>query len=146
MELIIAGEGKQRAALTQLIESQGLSDMVRLPGFAANPREFLAGLHLYVQPSRSEGFCIAAHEAMQAGLPVIASRVGEMPNTVIHGTTGMIVSPGAPDELAAALEKLLAHPERLAAMGSAARASVLAKFSAARFAAAGAAIIDRIRS
>jgi glycosyltransferase involved in cell wall biosynthesis len=145
-EVVIAGEGKQRAALTQLIESQGLSDIVRLPGFAPNPREFLAGLHLYVQPSRSEGFCIAAHEAMQAGLPVIASRVGEMPNTIMNGTTGMIVSPGAPDALAAALEQLLASPERLAAMGSAARTSVLQKFSAAGFAAAGAAIIERIRN
>jgi glycosyltransferase involved in cell wall biosynthesis len=144
MELTIAGEGKERAALTQLIQSHGLSDIIRLPGFAPNPRDFLAGLHLYVQPSRSEGFCIAMHEAMQAGLPVIASRVGEMPNTVIDGTTGLLVSPAAPDEMASALAQLLMHPERLSGMGAAAREHVLGKFSRASFRAAGAAIIQRV--
>jgi len=68
----------QRAALEGAIASHGL-DNVRLAGFTDRPREVLAGLHLYIQPSRSEGLCIAAHEAMQAGLPTVVSAVGESP-------------------------------------------------------------------
>jgi len=57
----------------------GVADRLVLAGFVERPRDFLAGLHLYLQPSRSEGLCIAAHEAMQAGLASIVSAVGEMP-------------------------------------------------------------------
>jgi glycosyltransferase involved in cell wall biosynthesis len=143
-EITIAGEGAEREALTRRIATHGLEDIIRLPGFAPDPRAFLAGLHLYVQPSRSEGFCIAMHEAMQAGLPVIASAAGEMPNSIVSGATGAIVPPGNQFQLAAALRQLLAQPERLALMGGAARARVLERYSAANFAAAGKAIIKRI--
>jgi len=146
LEITIAGEGDQRKALTRQIAAHGLSDIIKLPGFVPRPRDFLAGLHAYVQPSRSEGFCIAMHEAMQAGLPVIASAVGEMPNSVISGATGAIVPPADPLQLAAALRQLLAQPERLVLMGSAARARILERYGSRQFAAAGKAIIDQIRS
>jgi glycosyltransferase involved in cell wall biosynthesis len=144
VEVAIAGDGAQRAALEAQIGSAGLADMVRLPGFTAAPRQFLAGLHLYVQPSRSEGFCIAMHEAMQAGLPAIVSAVGEMPATVADGISGFVVPPRDSMRLAAALHGAITMPNALASMGAAARASVLARFSAARFEAAGAAIIGRL--
>jgi glycosyltransferase involved in cell wall biosynthesis len=144
IELTIAGEGAERAALERLITTHGLNDIIRLPGFSADPRAFLAGLHVYVQPSRSEGFCIAMHEAMQAGLPVIASAAGEMPNSVVSGATGAIVRPANPDQLAAALRQLLSDPERLRLMGSAARARVLERYSQQNFAATGKAIIEQI--
>jgi glycosyltransferase involved in cell wall biosynthesis len=144
IELTIAGEGAERAALTRKIAAHGLTDIIRLPGFAPDPKAFLAGLHLYVQPSRSEGFCIAMHEAMQAGLPVIASAAGEMPNSVVSGATGAIVPPANRTHLAAALRQLLSQPERLALMGSAARARVLERYSRENFAAIGKSIIDRI--
>lgn len=145
IELAIAGEGAQRAALERQIEAHGLSEIIRLPGFATAPRSFLAGLHLYVQPSRSEGFCIAMHEAMQAGLPVVASDAGEMPNSVVSGATGAITPRGDAAELAAALRQLLTFPERLALMGGMARQRVLERYSKANFTAAGRAIIERVR-
>jgi glycosyltransferase involved in cell wall biosynthesis len=144
VDVAIAGDGAQRAALETQIASAGLAGMVRLPGFMPAPRQFLAGLHLYVQPSRSEGFCIAMHEAMQAGLPAIVSAVGEMPATVADGINGFVVPPRDHMRLAGALHTAITMPDALASMGSAARASVLERFSAANFEAAGAAIIKRL--
>jgi glycosyltransferase involved in cell wall biosynthesis len=139
----IAGDGELRAALEAAVAEAGLAN-VRFEGFTGQPRAFLAGLHLYLQPSRSEGLCIAAHEAMQAGLPVIASAVGELPYSIVDGETGLIVPPMDAEALAAALARLLAHPERLAAMGEAARARVLDRFGPQAFAQAGAAVFARL--
>lgn len=117
-----------------------------MPGFTDDPRAFLARQHLYVQPSRREGFCIAAHEALTAGLPVLASAVGEMPHSICDGETGYVVAEGDVPALADRLARLLADPARLHAMGKAARADMLDRFSKARFQAAGADIMRRIRA
>lgn len=139
----IAGEGEERARLTAAIEAAGL-DNVRLEGFADQPRAFLASLHLYLQPSRSEGLCIAAHEAMQAGLPTLVTAVGELPYSVVDGETGLVIPPQDEAALTDALTRLLSHPERLAAMGAAARDRVLARFGPEAFASAGAAVFARL--
>lgn len=141
--VMIAGEGADEAGLRQSARERGL-DMVDFVGFARDGAEYLARLHLYVQPSRREGFCIAAHEAMQAGLPVIVSRTGEMPFTVEMPATGRIVDVGDPQALAGALREMLERPGELAAMGQAARERVLEKFSQERFAASGAQIVRRL--
>jgi glycosyltransferase involved in cell wall biosynthesis len=145
IEVSIAGEGAQRGALAGAIATYGL-DFVRLPGFVDNPRDFLAKLHLYVQPSRSEGLCIAVHEAMQASLPTVVSAVGELPYSVEDRVTGAVVPPDDPDCLADALVRMLSQPERLAVTGAAARARVLEQFGAAAFARAGAEVIARLPS
>jgi glycosyltransferase involved in cell wall biosynthesis len=139
----IAGEGAARAQLEAALRDAGIEN-VHLPGYDARPREFLASLHLYLQPSRREGLCIAAHEAMQAGLPTIVSAVGELPWSVEDGETGLVTPPADPDALARALMTLLARPERLAPMGAAARARVLERFGAEAFAAAGARVFSRL--
>ncbi|MDB5738822.1 MAG: group 1 glycosyl transferase [Sphingomonas bacterium] len=136
----IVGDGAERAAL----ETRA-GDRVKFAGYSDDPRRMLAGLHLYVQPSRSEGLCVAAHEAMQAGLPVIASAVGQLPYSIAQGESGLTVPPGNPRALADALAALLAAPERLGAMGERARRDVLERFGSARFEAAGLAILDRLR-
>ena len=142
-EVAIAGDGVERDALAAAIAAAGL-DNVRLTGFEDRPRDFLAGLHVYLQPSRSEGLCIAAHEAMQAGLPTLVSAVGELPYSVRDGETGLVVPPGDPEALAQALCWMLSHPERLADMGAAARARVLEQFGAEAFARRGAEILARL--
>ncbi len=138
----IAGDGAQREALEARLTETGI-DTVDLVGFHARPAEFLASLHLYVQPSRSEGLCIAAHEAMQAGLPVIASAVGELPYSVTEDV-GLVVAPDDPAALAQALRRLLSQPEALEPMGQAARARVLTHFGAETFARTGAEIYARL--
>lgn len=142
-EVRIAGEGAQREHLQALIDQAGL-DNVFLSGFCETPREFLAGLHLYLQPSRREGLCIAVHEAMQAGLPALVTAVGEMPYSVVDGLTGRVVPPCDIEELANALKRMLVEPHRLATMGEVARSRVLERFGQASFTATGAEIFARL--
>lgn len=142
-EVLIAGEGHERAALEEAIARHRLTN-VRLVGFDAKPRDFLATLHLYVQPSRSEGLCIAAHEAMQAGLPTICSAVGEMPYTILDRQTGRVVPPGDPEALAFALADCLVAPEKLRSIGDASRARVTAKLGRAAFESRGAEVVSRV--
>ena len=144
-EVLIAGDGAEREALEARRTAAGL-DNVRFVGFQAEPPSFLASLHLYLQPSRSEGLCVAAHEAMQAGLPVLASAVGELPYSIVDGETGFLVPPGQPDALGDALAQALSSPDRLASMGRAAGARVEARFGAEPFAARGAAIVKRLKA
>ncbi len=139
----IAGEGAQRERLQAMIHLAGL-DNVHLTGFCDTPREFLAGLHLYLQPSRREGLCIAVHEAMQAGLPVLVTAVGEMPYSVVDGLMGRVAPSCDYEEVAKALKCLLRAPEKLATMGQVARARVLERFGETHFAATGAEIYARL--
>jgi len=144
-ELIIGGDGAEREALIARARDLGL-DNVYFPGFVADPRAFLSDLHLYVQPSWSEGFCIAAHEAMQAGLPVVASVVGELRLSVRPGITGELVPPGAPELFACKIAAMLRDPQAMEDMGTNARDMVLDRFGAAPFEAAGRAVLERLAS
>lgn len=141
--ITIAGEGEEEAALTAAAVRAGLMNL-HLAGFVADNRAFLADLHAYLQPSRREGFCIAAHEAMQAALPVLGTRTGEMPFTIQDGVSGWLAPPGDVPALAEALRRLLAAPERLAMMGQAARGTVLSRFGQAQFEGIAADILARV--
>lgn len=144
-EITIAGDGEEHAALSTGARAIGF-DALHLPGFTEQPGAFLAGLHLYLQPSRAEGLCIAMHEAMQAGLPVIASAVGQMAYTLEQGHSGWLVPAGDADALADALRAALSQPQQLASMGATARARVLSRFSESAFVQAGEAALARLRS
>lgn len=142
-EVTIAGDGPERKRMLNLIERLPAGQM-RLAGYVSEPTSFLAGLHAYVQPSRSEGFCVAAHEAMQAGLPVLASAVGALAHDVRVGRTGWLVQPGDARGLADALAAMLSNPSRLATMGRAARAFVFDEFGEERFNVIAGTIVERI--
>jgi glycosyltransferase involved in cell wall biosynthesis len=139
--ITIAGEGAMRAELEARASSAGLREL-RWIGYVDQPREFLADLHLYLQPSRVEGFCIAAHEAMVAGLPMLACTVGELPHSIVTGSTGILVPPRDARALASALGNLLSRPDQLAAMGAASRERILERFSLQRFTAVGHRLFD----
>ena len=81
---------------------------------------------------------------MQAGLPVIASTVGQISYTVEDGVSGWLVPPQDVTALADALANALSHPEKLAAMGQAARARVTPLYSAEKFSQAGQSILERL--
>ena len=141
--LQIAGDGAEGEALATQIREAGLTN-VELVGFTANPLDFLAMLNGYVQPSRSEGFCIAAHQAMQAGLPVIASAVGELAYTIEPGVNGLLVPSNDPEALAGALQSMLSDPLRARRWGNAGREKILGTYSRERFETIGRQIISRL--
>jgi glycosyltransferase involved in cell wall biosynthesis len=142
LRLEVAGEGPERAALEAAAAASGVS--IDFVGFRADAASFLAGLHAYVQPSRHEGLCIAAHEAMQAGLPVIATPVGEMPLSLVESETGLLCPVGDAPALADAIMTLARDPARASAMGAASRQRIIERFSADRFRKSGNAVLQAV--
>ena len=90
-ELHIVGDGSLRSALEQRIEELNLCTQVQLHGFQENPFALLEKCHFYLQPSLTEGFGLAVCEAMSAGLPVIATARGGVPEIIEHDKTGWLI-------------------------------------------------------
>jgi glycosyltransferase involved in cell wall biosynthesis len=119
-----------RTALQARVADLGLTDRVRFLGVMAHAEiaPLLGDLDIFAMPSRREAWGVAAAEASAVGLPVVASRVGGIPEIVVDGETGLLVPAEDPDALAAALDKLLADPELCAQMGRAGRARIEAEY------------------
>ncbi|MBY0399199.1 glycosyltransferase, partial [Myxococcota bacterium] len=117
----IAGRGDEEENLRRLASELGIASRVHLLGLRSDVDRILAAADLFVQPSRSEGLPLAILEAMAAGLPVVATRVGGMGEATLEGVTGLLVEPGRPDDLAQALRTLLDDPDRRRQMGAAAQ-------------------------
>jgi glycosyltransferase involved in cell wall biosynthesis len=115
------GHEAHAAELQQLCADFDLERLVTFTGEQRHPEQFWRDASVYIQPSRQEPGGLAALEAMATGLPVVASAVGGLPDVVIDGQTGRLVSPGDATELASAIAELLAAPSRAQAMGRAAR-------------------------
>ncbi len=125
--LRVAGDGPERAALSEEIRRLGLDGAVELLGDRDDIAELLRESQLFVLSSRSEGMPMSVLEAMACGVPVVASAVGGIPELVVDGETGLVVEPGDPEALAAAIARVIDDSElrrRLAAAGHA-RASRL---------------------
>ena len=121
----ICGDGVLRPELEAQIRSLKLENKVKLFGMQADVTRFLAAADIFILPSRWEGLPIALLEAMSAGLPVIATRVEGVDQTVEHGVHGLLVPPESPEELAKAILQLSAASDQRHAMGNAARARIL---------------------
>lgn len=122
LRLLIAGTGSQEDRLRRLADDLGCGGQVRFAGYVHDVGDFLACLDIYVQPSRADAFPLSVPEAMAAGLPVVANRVGGLPEQVVDGETGLLVAPGDVDALAGAIAAL-ARDERLrAGMGQTGKA------------------------
>jgi glycosyltransferase involved in cell wall biosynthesis len=141
--LLIVGDGPERVPLAARVEALGLSDAVEFTG-ALPPEEVpaaLARMHAGVAPYRGDQAFyfspLKLYEYMAAGLPVVASDVGDLADLVSKAGAGPIVPPDRPDLLGAALADLAAAPERAAALGAAGRAHVVAHHSWDR-------VLDRI--
>jgi glycosyltransferase involved in cell wall biosynthesis len=129
-----AGEGPELMRLNWRLKPQGLDGVVRLLGRVPDRWAFIGACRIGVVASiGSEAVSRAALEWMAAGRPLVATRVGGIPDLVAHGTTGLLVPPGDADALAAAVKSLLDDPERAAAMGAAARARWESFFSPGPF-------------
>jgi glycosyltransferase involved in cell wall biosynthesis len=120
--LVVAGDGPFRGSV------EGAGDLEYL-GAVEDVVSVYRSLTLVAIPSRSEGLSMTALEAMACGLPVVASRVGGLPEVVVEGETGILVPPGDADALAAAILSLVRDPKRAAALGEAGRRRVEARFT-----------------
>jgi L-malate glycosyltransferase len=125
----IAGEGELRPDLTRLAAELGLAGRLALPGAVADVPAFLAGLDVAVLSSRSEGMSNAVLEYMAAGRPVVATAVGANGRLIDDGVHGLLVPPGDPAALAAAIDRLLRDPALAARLGIAARRRVEERYS-----------------
>jgi len=142
----IAGSGPSEAALHDLIASLGIGNRVRILGWRNNTDELLASWDLLVIPSLEEGFPLSALEAMAAARPVVASRVGGLPELVVDGVTGRLVPPGDTDALVRCIAELAGDRQRLALMGNEGWKRVQRDFSVEEMARRTAAVYDRVLS
>jgi L-malate glycosyltransferase len=134
---VVIGDGRLRRELEALAGDLGLlEERVRFLGFRDDAADVIAGLDILAVPSRSEGTPLVVGEAMAAGVPVVVSRIGGLPDQVTHRATGLVVDPEDPEGLATALVSLLLAPDEARQLGDAGRAH------AARF--PHAALVDRI--
>lgn len=118
--ILIAGDGPLRGKLEARIARLGLADRVELAGWMESP-EFFRRAHVLVQCSRVENQPLSVMEAMAWMRPVLATRVGGLPELVVDGETGRLVRNGGARALAAAMKEYLAAPEKARADGLRAR-------------------------
>jgi glycosyltransferase involved in cell wall biosynthesis len=131
--LEVVGDGPERPELESRHAELALDGRVRLGGERGDVPELLARADVVVLSSRSEGLPVSVIEAMAAGLPVVASSVGGLPELVADGETGILVPAGDAVALADALARLLDDPELRRSYGAAARRRALERFDLARF-------------
>ena len=107
--LLIAGDGPERASLERLANDLGLADRVRFLGPTDRARiaSLFRGAEAFVLPSRHEPFGIVNLEAMAAGVPVVATAVGGVPEFVVDRETGLLVRPGDSAALARGINRIL---------------------------------------
>lgn len=129
----LIGDGPDRSAIEAELDELGIAPSVRLLGDRPDVRELLARAHVFVCSSRSEGMPISILEAMAAGLPVVASAVGGVPEVVVEGRTGLLVEPGAVAPLAEALSQLIDDPALRERLGRAGREMAEQRYDLPRF-------------
>lgn len=109
-QFIIISEGESRAHLESLIKKHSLQSRVHLVGFVDNARILLKGLDIFVLPSRKEGLPYTILEAGAAGLPVVATTVGGIPDIIDDEINGLLVTPNDVTGLATAFNELIGNP------------------------------------
>jgi glycosyltransferase involved in cell wall biosynthesis len=127
---VVVGDGPQRSEIEALASAVGVRDRFKVLGWRADARRYLPVLDVFVLPSRFEGFPLSIVEAMLAGTPVVATDVGSISEAIVHGETGLLVSPDDPDALARAVQALLDDPPRRRALAEAARHRASERFTA----------------
>ena len=126
--LLLVGGGELENAVRQQVVELGLQERVRFLGVRADVADILRASDVFVLSSRWEGNPMSVMEAMAAGLPVVSTAVGGVPELVQEGATGLLVPSEDTGALACALQALVDDPARRQAMGAAARQHAVAHF------------------
>jgi glycosyltransferase involved in cell wall biosynthesis len=130
--VVIAGDGERRAELEAMAATDGLRGRVHFLGWRADLPRIYADLDVVVLCSRNEGSPVALIEAMAAGRPVVATRVGGVPDVVIDGESGLLVPEDDAPALAQAIARVLDDRELARRLGAAGRQRVVERFGAER--------------
>lgn len=114
---LIVGSGPLECELRERPGVLGISEHVDFVGYAGDVRPYLSVANIYVAPSDKEGLPLTLIEAMAFGLPCIATNIAGHNEVVINGSTGLLIPPGAPREMAEAIKYLMTHKEERIRMG-----------------------------
>jgi sugar transferase (PEP-CTERM/EpsH1 system associated) len=129
LRLAIVGDGPLLPVLKAQVNAAGIADAVWLPGARNDIARIMQGFSVFTLSSIAEGTPVTLLEAMACGLPVVATSVGGIPETVVDNVTGKLVPPSDPDALANALAFYVRQPESLSAHGAAARERIERNYS-----------------
>lgn len=129
LKLFVIGEGEERVRLEEFIETHGLRERVYLLGFVPDAASYLSAFDVFLMISRTEALGYALLEAGAAGLPVVATRVGGIPEVIVHGESGTLVPPENPASIARAVRTYLGDPARMKAHGAALKERITNSFS-----------------
>jgi glycosyltransferase involved in cell wall biosynthesis len=132
VHLVIVGEGELRASVERQVRHLRLEKHVVLAGGRPDALSLLKGFDVVATSSHSEGSAAVLLDAMASARPIVATRVGAIPEVVADGETGLLVEARAPDALASALARVLGQPDLARALGAAGRRRVEREFSAER--------------
>jgi glycosyltransferase involved in cell wall biosynthesis len=130
--LCMVGDGPERDQLEQLAGELGLMHDCLFAGYQEDVGPFFAAFDAFVLPSANEGTPVTAIESLASGCPVVATRVGGVPDVVEEGVDGFMVEPGDLEAIADRLARLAADPELRARMGAAGRERVLPRYGVER--------------
>lgn len=129
IHLLLLGEGAERSMLEELVKKLGLEGRILMPGYVINARNCLPFIHLFAMPSLTEGLPIVLLEAMQVGTPIVASRVGGIPNVLDNGSAGLLIEPGNVSALKQGISEVMADQAGAGQRVQAASARVRAQYS-----------------
>jgi glycosyltransferase involved in cell wall biosynthesis len=118
---LVVGDGPERCALERLAAELGVRDRVAFAGWREDARDLVAALDVLAVPSREDGSPLVVLEALGAGVPVVGSRVGGIPEQVTDGREGLLVAPGDAGALGEALARVLRDAPLRSALAAAGR-------------------------
>lgn len=134
VKLLLVGDGPLRGYLEAEVDRLALSQAVLFAGHQDPSYDFINMMDIFVLPSLHEGIPMVLLEALALVRPVIASRVGGIPEVVSHGVSGLLVNPADADALAIGLLEMMCDPVKTAAFGDAGRRQVEREFAAGHMA------------
>jgi glycosyltransferase involved in cell wall biosynthesis len=129
LEVWVVGAGDEMAALQRLADELGLKGRVRLWGFRSDTIDLYQAMDVYALSSLREGLPNVLLEAMALEVPVVATSIAGVPRLVEHEANGLLVEPGAPEELSMSIERLLNDQALSARLASAGRETIVRRYS-----------------
>lgn len=132
LTVVVIGEGEERGRLAKYIKHLGLENQIHLVGQRDNASKYLKAFNLFTLTSITEAFPYVILEAGLAGLPIVASGVGGIPEIIKSMESGILVKPRDPGEIAKALQFLLTQPTKMTQFGDTLRQRVTKEFSTSK--------------